>query len=310
MPTTRGTRRQHGRERVLLLLCLGTIVFVAVTCARPPAPGGLSTGPAEAPSPRAPRQVHTAPPDRAETEAPRAESLQPPAGGAHAPQREGPRVAIIIDDVGHNPADLEPFLALPQALTFAVLPGLAYSAESAARCREAEREVLLHLPMQPQGDQNPGPGAVSVGMEARDLTQTLQQDLAAVPGAVGVNNHMGSRATGDRETMDAVMRWAGERGLFFVDSVTGGQSQVPAAAEGAGVPSISRDVFLDGPTVPEEQMARQVETLGKIALRRGHALGIGHAHPRTAALLAEALPRLQAQGIRVVPVSELVGEGQ
>jgi hypothetical protein len=128
--------------------------------------------------------------------------------------------------------------------------------------------------------------------------------LEQVPGAVGLNNHMGSRATADWATMQAVMDAAATAGLFFVDSRTTADSVALDVARDAGVPALARDVFLDAEGGPG--VAVQLDELARLALGQGRAVAIGHPRPETIAALKEGLPRLRAKGVAIVPVTELL----
>jgi hypothetical protein len=124
--------------------------------------------------------------------------------------------AIIIDDLGENREAARQLLALPYSLTFSVLPHLRYSAETATEAYRAGHEVILHLPMEPEAGPHASPGEaeIRVGMTSFEIEKILQSDLASVPQAVGVNNHMGSRATADPRLMAAVMGSLARRHLY------------------------------------------------------------------------------------------------
>ncbi len=57
-------------------------------------------------------------------------------------------------------------------------------------------------------------------------------------------------------------------------------------------------------------MSRQCASSCDLALReagqKSEAIAIGHPHPATLKALSEILPEAQAQGVRLVPASELV----
>lgn len=171
------------------------------------------------------------------------------------------------------------------------------------------REVILHLPMEADGhdarDGALGADAVRVGMPAGEIARRLADALADVPGAAGVSNHMGSRVTADSAAMDAVMSELARRRLWFLDSLTTARSVAAAAGRRHGVAVVANHLFLDEgePDAPEIQ--RRIERLARIARAQGWAVGIGHPRPATAAALREALPRLSADGIRLVTVGEL-----
>ncbi|HET9794789.1 MAG TPA: divergent polysaccharide deacetylase family protein [Thermoanaerobaculia bacterium] len=217
-----------------------------------------------------------------------------------------PRLAIVVDDLGNDDAALGRVAALREPLAGAVLPGLPHSRETALALRAAGKEVLLHLPMEPLDPRaRPGPGLVRTGMTAAQIAGMLSSDLEDVPGASGVNNHMGSRATADRKTMDAVLSVVGKRGLFFLDSRTTAFTVAAEEAGRLGVPCLSRSVFLDD--VADESAIRiQLERAAGEARSQGAAVAIGHPHPATLAVLERELPRLGSEGIRLVTVAELL----
>jgi len=249
----------------------------------------------------APAKVTQVPP----TEAPTKVDTKPPV--EKPPAGHVVKVAIIIDDMGVNTAALDEITGLHSKITVAVMPGLSHSEDIARRAKSAGLDVLLHLPMQPKEKdvKGLGQGALMEGMDASEITETVSKDLETVPGAVGVNNHMGSAVTEDEHEMDAVMGELKGRGLFFVDSRTTAGSRAVSAAKDAGVPVASRDVFLDNSDNPDE-LKRQFERMVDLALKNGSAIAIGHPHPNTLKMLKEEIPSLKEKGIEVVGVSELI----
>ena len=233
-----------------------------------------------------------------------------PAPTASVPARERTaaparaRIAIVIDDLGNDREALERIARWPFAVGGAVLPGLPGSADAARRLAASGKEVLLHLPMEPDGYPlvQPGPGVILRSDDDEKIAHTLIDDLASVPGAVGVNNHMGSAATADPRVMRAVVRVLAERGLFLLDSRTSEATVARRVADEAALPAVSRRVFLDA--IPKAAaIERAYRELLTTARREGEAIAIGHPHPATLDLLERELPRLE--GVRLVRVSEL-----
>ncbi len=173
---------------------------------------------------------------------------------------------------------------------------------------QRRREIILHLPMEPQGypDQDPGPGALMVGMGAHEIEDLLDQDLKGLPHVAGLNNHMGSAATSDEKTMATLMGVLKKRDLFFLDSLTTARSVAYREARRAGVPALRNRTFLDYDLENPEQIRANLEVLVAAARKSGFAVGIGHPHPRTAEVLMSEIPRLQRQGIRFVTLSEMI----
>jgi polysaccharide deacetylase 2 family uncharacterized protein YibQ len=147
-------------------------------------------------------------------------------------------------------------------------------------------------------------------MDAAEARKLLASHWAAVPYAIGLNNHEGSKATEDPALMAVVAGFLKEKDAFFLDSVTTNKSVVPAAAKAAGIPWAKRRIFLDNevngrPATPEE-IRKQLADATQFALKHGSCIAIGHPHANTLAVLKEEGPALQAQGIRLVHVSELL----
>jgi len=217
-----------------------------------------------------------------------------------------PRVAILIDDMGSDMAHVDALLALDVPLSIAVLPYQPYSARTAQKAEAAGLDVLLHLPMQAEGSPNGlGKGALFTDMDEAEIDATLGGDLEEVPGAIGVNNHMGSAFTKDRAAMTFVLGDLKAKGLFFLDSRTTAETVAESTAREMGVPTAARRVFLDDSNDIED-VRFQFARLVKLAKKDGQAIAIGHPRPTTLEVLGEELPKLSGEGIALVRVSTLV----
>ena len=225
------------------------------------------------------------------------------------PPESRPLLAIVIDDMGRDADRARAFLDLPFPVALSVLPHLRHSRDVAALAVQRGAVLLLHLPMEPRSypDTDPGPGALLRGMGEAEVRKIVREDLSQVPGAVGVNNHMGSRLTELAEPMGWVMAELKERGLFFLDSLTTPRSVAAREADRIGVPWLRRAVFLDNErtrTAIGSQLRRAVNR----ALRTGRAVAIGHPYRVTLETLRAWAPRFGEYGVRVVPLTDLLGE--
>lgn len=223
-----------------------------------------------------------------------------------APAHAGaPRIAIIIDDIGHSLAKGKRVIALPAPVTLAVLPFTPYTAALAAQAREAGKDVILHQPMQARRAGRQEPGTMTKAMDGTLLRKALRKSLARVPHAIGVSNHTGSLLTTSPTSMAWLMAEIHAQGLFFLDSRTTDKTVAEQSARAAGVPIISRDVFLDHVVEPQA-IAYQFNRALRLARRQGFAVLIGHPHDATLSLLERELPSLASRGFQLVPVSALV----
>ena len=105
-------------------------------------------------------------------------------------------MAIIIDDFGNQMAGTEEIAKLPIPLTGAVIPGMPFAKDDAKKLHDAGKEVILHVPLEPiKGKPNwLGPKGITSGMSSEKIRGVLEESMTEIPYAVGMNNHMGSRA--------------------------------------------------------------------------------------------------------------------
>jgi polysaccharide deacetylase 2 family uncharacterized protein YibQ len=217
----------------------------------------------------------------------------------------GARVALVIDDLGRSVDELRQLAELGVPVTYAVLPFETETPAVVAELRRRQAEILLHLPMEPKNGEDPGPGALFERMTDDELRQKTIAALRAVPGAVGVNNHMGSLLSSEEGPMNTVLGVIGERRLFFLDSRTSAGSVGYKVATGLGIPAAERQIFLDGDPAPEA-IRTQFQHLLELARSRGAAIAIGHPRPATLAVLVSEVPKAKAAGYDFVPVSYLL----
>jgi polysaccharide deacetylase 2 family uncharacterized protein YibQ len=221
----------------------------------------------------------------------------PDTTGALPAAQNGATLIFVFDDAGQNLSHLAPFLELPFKHTVAVLPRLPYSAESAKRIRAAGKEVILHQPMQAQNRAiNPGPGAITPGMEAHEIKTIVEKNIAEIAPIAGMNNHEGSLITESAEAVGAVLDVCREKRIYFLDSRTTSATAVPAAAKERGMGIWERDVFLDNEPSKDSMLNELIRGL-KIANKTGSVIMIGHVwSPSLAELLRELHPELARKG--------------
>jgi hypothetical protein len=220
--------------------------------------------------------------------------------------KQTPRLAIILDDLGNDIAAAKAVFAMPYPLTISILPNQTHSAEIAEQAQQRGDQVMLHLPMQSVGKEHQEAQELHGGMSRADISGLVSQFLNEVPGVIGVNNHQGSASTADKKLMAELMPVLKERKLFYVDSRTSAATVAYDTAQRFGVRAAFRNVpFLDDlENVPA--IRKQIEIAIAQAARKKGAVAIGHAHPTTLEALKEALPQAKTQGVKLVFASELV----
>lgn len=219
------------------------------------------------------------------------------------------KVAIIIDDFGNGMKGTDEMFSLPIKLTVAVMPFLPTSVKDATRAHERGDDVLLHLPMEPRQG-NPkwlGPGAVLANMTDEEVRRKVEAALDNVPFAIGINNHMGSKVTGDERIMAVILSVCKERGLFFVDSKTNYRSVAGNMAYRAGLPRVENHIFLDD-THTASHVLKQMGLVNNLAKDQRFCVTIGHVGvfgKETAAGIRSGIEKMK-DSVDFIGISDLV----
>lgn len=218
-----------------------------------------------------------------------------------------PRLAFIIDDIGYTDLMAEQLRDLGIPLTAAVIPAAPYARNEAEKIHEYGLEEIIHLPMQPKDSANHHPRDQFVLSDSSpaEIAALIQNAQTIVPYARGLNNHMGSLITSNREAIRRVLDLVKKAGLFFIDSKTIPETVGFDLAKEMKIKTIIRDVFLD-----DEQnyshSSSQIKHLVELAKKNGRALAIGHPFASTLAALRDAVPWLKQQKVEIVFVSALL----
>jgi len=222
------------------------------------------------------------------------------------PSSKRQKIAFIIDDIGYDLSPLNELLKINAPITFSILPYSPYSIDAAEKLHRAGKEILLHLPMEPYGypDKDPGIGALFLWMNEEEIKTQIKKDIEAVPYISGVNNHMGSRFMENEDKLSIVLNQLNEEGLFFVDSLTTKHSKGKKLAKGMGLRFASRDIFIDNNQDFTIILQKFISPLKK-RNRWKTLLIICHPYPSTISALKDAVPKIKAEGINIVPVSDL-----
>lgn len=213
------------------------------------------------------------------------------------------RIAIVIDDIGYRYTDKQ-VLTLPGEITYSILPHTPYGKRIALKANAKQKDVMLHIPMEAENGKKLGPGALTSTMTQAEIMASLNNSLAEVPFAIGINNHMGSHLTQLDDPMTWTMNFLKQHHLLFLDSKTSPYSKAGDIAKLIGVPVKNRHVFLDN-HLTDHYISKQFQTLINHAKSQKVAIAIAHPHPETINALKRLIPTLAKNNIELVPLSEL-----
>ncbi len=218
-------------------------------------------------------------------------------------------LAIIVDDFGNNGGNLlSNFAKTNPAVCFAILPNTPYAQQALKVAAQTGHETLIHVPMEPLNypREDPGDDAIFVHLSPSEINRRMERFIKQLPGCIGINNHMGSFATSDESTMQAVMQCLRKHNLLFVDSRTTGTSVAYNVARKNLVPAVRRDIFLDEPDLSDATLDKKLDECLSLSSSRSYVVAIMHCHTAEhLSYLNRFIARAGKTGLHLVPVSQL-----
>lgn len=221
---------------------------------------------------------------------------------------KNPRLAIIIDDVGHYDIGALELKRLNVPITASILPDSPHAHEEARWIQEYGLQTLIHLPMQPKngnGQTYDRGQTITLNSSESEIRRLVRRAKQIVPNAAGVNNHQGSLVTANSEVMLRTLEIIKEEGLFFVDSRTIGNSVAFDTAKRLGIKTAYKNIFLDHVKSYSNSVSR-IKHLVAIALQEGKAIAIGHPHQSTIDAIRDSIDYIRSKGVKIVYVTELL----
>ncbi len=230
------------------------------------------------------------------------------------PSDQTPLLAIVIDDFGsYDRSGVKNMLMIEAPLTCAIMPNLDYSLEDMESIIKSGKEVILHMPMESHVHLPSdwyGPVFIKNTDSPREATKKLEDCLRSLPKAKGFNIHIGSGVSQNKQLMKAIIGYAKENNLFFLDSRTHENTQCENAAKEENFLCLGRDEFLEPHHDKSYAGVKQhIQNGINIAKQKGHAIIIGHvgAHggENTAKAIKDMIKAIESEGIKLVTLSEL-----
>ncbi|MCE4050665.1 MULTISPECIES: divergent polysaccharide deacetylase family protein [Bacillaceae] len=224
-------------------------------------------------------------------------------------QQAKKELAIVIDDFGNNMKGTEEMLNLPVPITAAIMPFMPTSKEDAIKAHKKGHDVIIHMPLEPKQGKKSwlGPGAITTNLSDEEIRKRVVSAIESIPYAVGMNHHMGSKATEDERVMRIILEECKKHDLFYLDSKTTGKSVVKKLAEELQVPYLENNMFFDH-IYSNQHIQKQATSLVKNLNKKDEYIAIGHvgiSGPAVVSVLKQYIPLYQKDA-EIVPLSTLV----
>ena len=220
---------------------------------------------------------------------------------------EMPKIGIVIGGLGLSRAATQAAIQqLPPEVTLAFAPYAPNLEAQIAEARATGHEVVLQLPMEPNGypANDPGPHTLLTTAAAEENIARLHWLLSRFTGYVGVTNYMGGKMSTSAEALRPILTDLQTRGLMFLDAREMTDSVASAVATELGMARAVTNRFLDTEANRLSVDARLLE-LERIAATQGGAIGIGYAYPVTIERVATWIRALRGKNVALAPISAL-----
>jgi polysaccharide deacetylase 2 family uncharacterized protein YibQ len=225
------------------------------------------------------------------------------------PGESSARISVVVFGFADDLAAARPFFALPVPFAVAIPPGDKDSPGLFRDARGADREVVLHLPLEPINypQVNPGPGTILVSMKSAQITGLVRRYLEQAGPVTAVANHLGSLATQDMTVMSAVYRELHRQRVPFLHMTPAAGAVCRPLASELGVSYEEPDAVLDYETrARPAALDKRWKQLLALARARGQLVVMVRATPLTRTWLPRALDVKRLKGISLVPLSSVL----
>jgi polysaccharide deacetylase 2 family uncharacterized protein YibQ len=216
-----------------------------------------------------------------------------------------PKIAIVLGGMGLNAKLTRKAIEeLPGDVTLGFAPYGDNLQDQVNRARADGHEIMLQVPMEPQGfpATNPGPKTLQSDATPQENLEALRWHMSRFAGYSGITNYMGARLLATEEALKPVMAEVNARGLVYLEDATVNRTLSPGVVEDVRLPMQRASMVIDtDPTAPA--ITEALERLEREAIKNGFAIATGSGLGVTIETVAEWARTLQDRGIMLVPLS-------
>ena len=212
-----------------------------------------------------------------------------------------PKLAIIMDDISEA-GQVAKIKKLPVAVTPSIFPPSAKKPHT-PNLSKGFKAFSIHLPLEAL-KYSDNLKTLKTNASYDEIEQAVVKLRKDFPNAKFINNHTGSKFTGDANAMNLLIRALYKYDFYFIDSRTIGKTAVGGAVRKFNMRYAYRDIFLDNIDSVAEVRIKLKEAV-QIAKKKGYAIAIGHPKNATFGALANSGDILDE--VEVVYLDEIYG---
>lgn len=220
-----------------------------------------------------------------------------------------PVVVVIVKGLGLSASTTETALELPPEITLGFSPYSPFIQNWAQRALADGHEIILNIPMETRDYKvdDPGPYALLTSSSKDDNITRLKMLLSLVDGYRAIYSEKGEMFTQSIGSVKPILSTLKEQNTYFIYGGGYADFSLIQVADGLNYPLLVSDVIIDE-EITSEGINEKLATVEKIAKEKGYAVAMAHPYPISVRMLERWLPRAEKNGIKVVPVSLLLGK--
>jgi hypothetical protein len=217
------------------------------------------------------------------------------------------KIALILDDAGYNIELAKEIASLPYNITLSIIPFTEHDGETAKLLKKHNKEVFLHLPMEPKSypETDPGKGAIFRNTPETLLKIIIDEDFQRIGKIDGVNNHMGSAFTEDAAKLRQMFKYLKNYTSTFIDSRTSKDSVAYDICKEYFSKCGINNIFIDN-LDSHEYIKEKIDKGISLLEKQDTVIMIGHLRPTTVNVLKSYLPEIEKRGITFSTVNEVL----
>lgn len=217
-----------------------------------------------------------------------------------------PKISIIVTNLGLNRRSTELALTLPKECALGFLPYTKSLKPLLHRAQGNGHEIYLYLPLQTSASHdNPGRYALMNNLAQEENSLRLNVILNSHARYDGVYSSYKEVFTDNARASEMVFDYLDDKNLIFVLGKGVGRSAPKHIKSHNNI--LPTNIILDEEP-DKESISAQLKELVKVAEEEGVAFGYAQGFTLTIEIIRKWAPTLRRQGIKLVPVSELLKE--
>lgn len=215
----------------------------------------------------------------------------------------------VIGEIGSDTSyqTVVAFLSVPEPVSISLLPSKKQSALIAQLADQYHKEVIVRIPLEPEGriPTDFAGQVIMVHFTKEAVHAIVAEAVAAVPNFSGFNNLWGSRALEDSRLMGIVCNEILKTHGYFIETRATKNSVALSICESIGLPAGEINTVVNEQS-KQTDLEKQFRNYAATAQANGSIIVSISINARVVAALKASVGLFKRNGIRLVPVSEIV----